>query len=126
MNSRLINALLFTVCFLLFGVLDSFGDSVKITDRNIDIYGNSNQLSIGDIITIYDPDNILCGQFEVTEAGQYGVIHIYGDDLTSPEIDEGPVPGDVLTIYLNDIEISPKNIDKLIWTRNRDLIQVNF
>ena len=126
MNIKIINILLFTVCFVLIGAFNAIGDTVKITDRSIDIYGTSDQFSVGDVITIYDPDNILCGRFEVTEAGQYGVIHIYGDDLTSSEIDEGPIPGDILTIYLNGNEIFPKNIDNLIWTRNRDLIQVNF
>jgi len=115
-----------SLSFILFTTLNVSGEMVKITDRNIDIYGYSDQLIAGDIITIYDSDNVLCGKFEVTDAGRYGVIHIYGDDLTSPEIDEGPVSGDILFIYLNGTKVEPNNIDELVWTRNGDLIQVDF
>jgi len=117
---------LLTACLILFVTLNVSAGTIKITDRNIDIYGSSNQISPGDIITVYDSDDVLCGKFEVTNAGQYGVIHIYGDDITSPDIDEGPVSGDVLSIYLNGIKVTPTNIEELVWTRNGDLIQVDF
>jgi len=116
-----------SACLFIFLLINaSAGTSITITDRNIDIYGYANNLKIGDIIKVYDTDNVLCGMFEVTKDGQYGVLHIYGDDMTSPDRDEGPAPGDALSIFVNDDQVSPTNVDELIWTKNGDLIQVDF
>ncbi|RZB30232.1 MAG: hypothetical protein SRB1_02512 [Desulfobacteraceae bacterium Eth-SRB1] len=55
----------------------------------------------GDEVAFFDPQGVLCGLYVVDDSGQYGVVHIYGDDTTS-EVDEGASPEDVLTIRIWD------------------------
>ncbi|MBI5017194.1 MAG: hypothetical protein HZB55_17145 [Deltaproteobacteria bacterium] len=57
---------------------------------------------VGDEVTVYDPQGVLCGHFVVDTAGSYGVLRVYGDDPATPMIDEGAVAGDVLTFKVWD------------------------
>lgn len=52
-------------------------------------------LSVGTVVRAFDPDGVLCGQFEVTTVGWYGVMPVYGDD-PGTGIDEGCEVGDVV------------------------------
>ena len=42
------------------------------------------------MIGAYDPQGVVCGQFQVTGAGCYGLMPVYGDDPLT-EVDEGAV-----------------------------------
>lgn len=62
---------------------------------------------IGSIIKAYDPDGVLCGLDTVglgptSPAGWYGFMPVYGDDPTTPGVDEGAVTGDSLHFKIND------------------------
>jgi hypothetical protein len=66
---------------------------------NATLYGGL--LMVGDVITAYDPDGVLCGVAYVSAPGEY-LIHVYGDEpATSPGMDEGAEDGDVITFMLN-------------------------
>jgi len=96
------------------------------TDTSVDFYGYADSIYQGDIITVYDPDNVLCGKFIANKDGIYGVIHVYGDDITSLDVDEGAQSGDELFFYRNGEKMNPKNHQIIKWTQNRDSIELNF
>lgn len=56
----------------------------------------------GDEVAFFDPQGVSCGLYVVDDSGQYGVVHVYGDDSTTSEVDEGADPEDVLTIKIWD------------------------
>jgi len=66
--------------------------------------GEQPLLPIGDVVTAIDPDGVICG---VTTVGEFGTdegdffLHVYGDDATTPGVDEGAVEGDTITLMLN-------------------------
>ena len=55
----------------------------------------------GTEIGVFDPDGVLCGTFRIKTAGQYGMLHVYGDD-PGTTIDEGADDGDILTFRIMD------------------------
>ena len=61
-------------------------------------------VQIGDVITARDADGIICGIATVgefgTDEGDY-FIHVYGDDATTPGVDEGAVEGDTIKFFIN-------------------------
>jgi hypothetical protein len=54
----------------------------------------------GTIIQAYDPQGVPCGYAVAHSVGQWGVMHVYGDDSTTPA-DEGAEPGDVISFTIN-------------------------
>jgi len=58
----------------------------------------------GDEVAFFDPDGVLCGLYAVSQPGKYGKIAVYGDDLTTPSIDEGALNGDAPTVKVWDIK----------------------
>jgi len=59
---------------------------------------------IGDEVAVFDADNVLCALGRITTPGQYGVLHVYGDDLgtVKEESDEGAVEGEALIFRIWD------------------------
>ena len=57
----------------------------------------------GTEIGVFDPDGVLCGAFRIKTAGQYGMLHVYGDDPDTI-IDEGAVEGDILSFRIMDFQ----------------------
>ena len=55
----------------------------------------------GDEIGAYDNNGILCGVFVVDDKGQYGFLHVYGDDLTTSQ-DEGARQGQEINFKIYD------------------------
>ncbi|RLB70001.1 MAG: hypothetical protein DRH04_04315, partial [Deltaproteobacteria bacterium] len=76
---------------------------------------------VGSIIDAYDPDDVHCGTFYVTELGRYGFLPVYRDDEFSPE-DEGAEPGNVIRFFINGFE-AEADVEP-IWTANGDSWQV--
>jgi hypothetical protein len=70
------------------------------TDEWSDFWGtltiDGEPAPVGTILAVYDPDGVYIGDFILTEAGQYGFLHAYGDDSTTAG-DEGAVAGDDLS-----------------------------
>jgi Secretion system C-terminal sorting domain len=66
---------------------------------------NGLPVPIGSVIEAFDPDNVNCGKFivgsVVDSAGYYGFMSAYGDDPTSPLIDEGALLGQTITFKIN-------------------------
>jgi len=60
----------------------------------------------GDEIAFFDPQGVLCGLFVVAQTGQYGIVHVYGDDPTTVSIDEGAIGGDQLTVRVWDASMA--------------------
>lgn len=64
---------------------------------------HQDQMSVGDTICVFDPDDVLCGKdFVKTDQGNIGfIVHVFGDDPTTAEKDEGAVEGDTLRFTIN-------------------------
>ena len=94
------------------------------TNLWVDFYGTNSffsggPLPIGAVVRAYDPDGVLCGQFTVHTAGQYGIMPVYGDDPMTPE-DEGARPGDTISFTINGVPATPLGPDDPIWTTHGD------
>jgi uncharacterized cupredoxin-like copper-binding protein len=73
----------------------------------VDFYGTTFTVQgapaeVGDEIAVFDPDGVLCGGCVVHLQGTYGFLHVYGDDPTTLDVDEGASVGDVLTFVAWD------------------------
>lgn len=101
------------------------GENLAYTNLSVDFYGYMQGLKVGDEITAYDPDGVLCGTTIVTKDGAYGFLHVYGDDITSPA-DEGAEVGDEITFMLNGINVSAAGPDQNIWTSDGAQINVDL
>jgi len=60
---------------------------------------NGYKAALGDEIGVTDQYGLLVGRTTITTPGQYGVLHVYGDDPTTPQHD-GADPGSVLIFKL--------------------------
>jgi len=99
------------------------------TPTGVDFFGkayvNGTPVKIGDVITAYDPQGILCGKFVVKKPGLFGYLCVYGDDPTT-DVDEGALPGDTISFKING---KPARVDcpeKAIWTKNNDRFEINL
>ena len=104
--------------------------SLAPTNSWMNFYGlectlDGQPLPVGTVITVRDPEGMLCGEFSVTQAGRYGLMPVYGDELAT-ETDEGAVPGDSLDFYVNGIKATVTGPDEPVWTAMGDLKQVNL
>ncbi len=77
------------------------------TDSNVDFYGlvtiNGAPADVGDEVAAFDRDGDLCGRVTVITQGNYGFLHCYGDDPTTPDVDEGAADGDRIWFKIWDI-----------------------
>ena len=69
---------------------------------------------VGDEVAFFDPAGVLCGLFVVDTAGEYGIVHVYGDDTATPGVDEGASPGDELTVKVWDSTAEKELADALL------------
>jgi hypothetical protein len=81
--------------------------SIVSTPQSVMFYGdnfliNGEPAEIGDEIGVFDPDGILCGRAIIESRGEY-TLKIFGDDLTTNEIDEGAEADDVLLFKVWDM-----------------------
>ena len=107
----LLLAVVILVVFLVAPTVQSIGPLhfVDNTVSNVwvDLYGTNLTVQgapaeVGDEIAVFDPDGVLCGACVVRIAGTYGFLHVYGDDPTTPDVDEGAGVGDALTLVAWD------------------------
>jgi hypothetical protein len=99
---------------------------VSPTPTSVDLYGEALglPLNLGDTVLVMTQGGVLCGYFEVTTPGYYGLLHVYGDDPTTPEQD-GALPGEGLILKVNGDRVTPEGAAP-VWTRDGDRLQVNF
>ncbi|RZB30236.1 MAG: hypothetical protein SRB1_02516 [Desulfobacteraceae bacterium Eth-SRB1] len=109
------------------------------TSESMDFYGNVNVDGVpaeaGDEVGVFDPDGVVCGQFTVNTAGQYGFMHVYRDDSGTTEVDEGAEPGNELTFRIWDagagVELDTTTTvitgsSPPSWTFDKDRFEVNL
>lgn len=63
---------------------------------------NGEKAREGDEVAFFDSQGILCGLYIVHTIGQFGILHVYGDDPSTLEIDEGASQEDELKVRLWD------------------------
>jgi uncharacterized repeat protein (TIGR02543 family) len=95
----------------------------------------------GDEVGAFDPDGVCCGAFTVVNAGYYGWLPVYKDDNTTPSIDEGAEPGDIITFKIWDasagIEYSAvvvgsadtswtSNVNKIVHLKNEASVSISL
>ncbi|KPJ50702.1 hypothetical protein AMJ40_02125 [candidate division TA06 bacterium DG_26] len=104
--------------------------SVVPTPSWVDFWGEAsvdgNPVEIGDVITVYDGDGIKCGEQTVRQRGYFGVLHVYGDDETTAERDEGAEPGDELTFFINGCGADVEEGSEVRWTGDGDLSRIRL
>ncbi|MFH0810404.1 MAG: hypothetical protein V2A77_08070 [Pseudomonadota bacterium] len=100
---------------------------VSATPTSVDLYGSSVGFALqpGDIITVYTSAGTPCGRGVVNTAGFYGLVHVYGDDPTTPEIDGGR-PGDRLELEVNGRKVGSIGPQETVWTKDGDRQRVDI
>jgi hypothetical protein len=118
MKIRKINMI---VIICLFVITNLVIVSAVNTNNWQDFYGNINGAKISDKITAVDTNGVICGQFTINKAGQYGFMHVYSDDANTNE-DEGAKVGDIITFYYNGMLLS----EKATYKGNRELTRLDL
>jgi hypothetical protein len=96
------------------------------TPTSVDLYGASLGFDLrpGDVVSVRSASGLLCGSSEVTTPGYYGMLHVYGDDPTTPRLD-GALPGEALEVEVNGQPVTPEGGNP-VWTRDGDRLRVNL
>jgi len=87
---------------------------------------NTNPVPVGVMIRAYDPDGVLCGEYQVNTAGSYGLMAVYRDDAFTTGVDEGAEPGDTLHFTFNGVPARTVGPEAVVWTQNGDVMSVDF
>ncbi len=98
---------------------------VTPTPFSMDLYGFIDGAGKGDVLRAYDSDGVLCAEFTIDKAGQYGFMHVYGDD-PSTAADEGAQQGEMLVLELNGEKLISLSGEDLIWIGDRERTRVDF
>jgi len=77
--------------------------SPQVCDYLGSVLINNVPANTGDEIAFFDSSGQLCGLFIVQKSGQYGFLHVYGDDPAS-QTDEGATTGEKLSIKVWDAQ----------------------
>jgi len=83
---------------------------------------DNSPLPKGSIVQAFDPQGVLCGQAVAHNPGQWGLMHVYGDDPTT-DADEGAKSGDVLRFAING---QTAQTDRQVVWQARERLQVNL
>lgn len=132
--SRMVGIMLVTLLFVnwVSGVFSADQETPakpKMSSEMIHVYGkcsiNGYNLPIGSVVEAFDPNGILCGKFEVTSPGYYGLMNIFRDD---PETagDEGADPGEVISITIDGMSAGIVAETPLVWTKDGDSIETDL
>ncbi|HEQ99532.1 MAG TPA: T9SS type A sorting domain-containing protein [candidate division Zixibacteria bacterium] len=120
--------------FLVFALTVSLSagadDDPTPTDKWINAYGdvctlNGQPLPIGAIIQAYDQDGILCGKDTVHEAGHYGFMPVYKDDIYTDTV-EGASQDEPITLKINGLPTLHLGPASIYWSKNGDPYWVNL
>lgn len=95
--------LLLTLLFSVQGAWAAHFQGVTPTMTMVDFIGyitiDGWEADLGDEIGVFDDQGLLVGSTIITTKGQYGILHVYGDDPTTPRHD-GADSNSVLTFKL--------------------------
>ena len=98
---------------------------IRPTLYSMDFFGYIDAAHVGDELTVYDGQGVLCGRFTIDKEGRYGFLHVYGDDKTTAA-DEGADPNEPLVFYLNDSPLTPVSYPQIRWLGDGQKLQVDF
>jgi hypothetical protein len=91
---------------------------------------------VGSVISALDPQGVECGRVTVTTPGQFPVLACLRDDPTTPDIDEGPEPGEPISFEIDGVPaqatpiefnfspVSPTTV--ITWTSRGDVWKVEL
>ncbi len=122
MAVKQISKIALIIFFVLVSTSNAFEASISITPISMDFFGTITGAETGDIITVVDPDQVVCGKFVLSKKSRYGFLHVYGDDPTTP-VDEGAEVSDRLTFLLNGKLITT---DGIIWSGDKHRRNLNL
>ncbi len=86
---------------------------------------NGVPIPTGSIVAAYDPDGVLIGRATVTTPGEYGAMPLYMDD-PSTLVDEGAIPGDLITFKINGLTTVVLGPTQPVWTENGGILIANL
>ncbi|MBU4086890.1 MAG: hypothetical protein KKB21_04930, partial [Nanoarchaeota archaeon] len=66
-------------------------------------------------------NGIICGMFNISREGEYGFLHVYGDDSITT-LDEGAKRGDIIIFYINDKQLK----GNASWKGGRETTMLNL
>ncbi len=107
------------------------GGTVRPTYQWVDLFCKFNALfdgvpvPPGSVIEAFDPQGVLCGQWNVTQHGTFGFMPVYRDDQYTPAIDEGCDPGDLIRVKV-DGHLVASVADPIHWGENGDRYEYCF
>ncbi len=79
----------------------------------------------GSVVEAYDPQGVLCGQWDVSMHGTYGFMPVYRNDPYTPNVDEGAEPDDLITVKVNGFVATMTN-GPIYWGENGDRYEACF
>jgi len=104
-------------------------DEVTPTSEWTDFWGEATfgerPVRMGDVVTVRDPEGVKCGEFVVRMEGYFGLLHVYGDDASTPKVDEGAEAGDELTFWVNGEEAEVQE-GKAVWMRDGEVSRIDL
>ncbi len=92
--------------------INIFAHNIRIDDEPI---------AKGIKITARDPEGVLCGEYTTNHEGYLPLIPVYRDDFTTIDIDEGALPGDSITLYIDNFELK----NKIVWTAMDQVVDIS-
>ena len=83
--------------------------AITPTNDWCDLYSEATTLSgqpvpVGTVIDAWDPQGVHCGTYTVTVAGQWGLMHVYGDYGLTTSVDEGATTGDTIRLTVDGVD----------------------
>ena len=116
---------------LLILLYTSVSSQVTPTNDWISFYSDNStfdgeNLDVGDVVEAFDSDSTLCGRFIVHTKGYMGYLHVYGDDLTTSDIDEGAEPGDIILFKINNSFTLIEGGSLPTWDGNREVLNISL
>ncbi|MHB8092300.1 MAG: hypothetical protein ACYDH8_12015 [Syntrophales bacterium] len=101
------------------------GQVLHPTPSSMDFYGYIDGALAGDELAVYDESGVLCGLSTLSIPGQYGFVHVYGDDSTTT-VDEGADLDVPLKFYLNGTPLVPLSSREMLWLGDGQRLRVDF
>jgi len=120
MKRKNILVLIFGI-LLVSGMVYAINNYATSTNEWQDFYGYIKGAKVGDVITAKDSDGVVCGMFSINRKGEYGFLHVYGDDSTTT-LDEGAKRGDTIIFYINDKQLK----ENVSWKGGREITMLNL
>lgn len=107
---------------------------VSVFSANTTFHGEP--VRVGSVISALDPQGVECGHVTVTTPGRFPLLACLGDDPITPDIDEGPEPGEPVSFEIDGVpaqatpiefNFSPVSRTTVItWTSRGDVWKVEL